>query len=87
MCIWIDGCSTSLVEKPFWYYQTIGDETERFGSLYLFCWFHNKQLAGVIAAHVDDLLLGGSAEFLKKIVKPLKEQYPFKHSKVNQSES
>ena len=38
-----------------------------------------KQVIGVIALHVDDMCLGGNSEFTERILKPLKEKYPFKH--------
>ena len=37
------------------------------------------RVIGVIALHVDDMCLGGNSEFVERILKPLKEKYPFKH--------
>ncbi len=85
-------CVYGLMDAPLRWWKSLSSTIRQLGMKQseldpcIFYWFHNKQLAGVIAAHVDDLLLGGSAEFLEKIVKPLKETYPFKHWKMHQSE-
>jgi hypothetical protein len=54
------------------------------------CLFYSRdqenQLNGVIAFHVDDLILGGTKEFHEHIFQPLKKKYPFKHVKVGEGE-
>ena len=85
-------CVYGLMDAPLRWWKCLSGTIRQLGMKQseldpcIFYWFHQQQLAGVIAAHVDDLLLGGNAEFLEQVVKPLKEKYPFKHWKVNQSE-
>ena len=54
------------------------------------CLFYSRdqenQLNGVIAFHVDDLILGGTKEFHEHIFQPLQKKYPFKHVKVGEGE-
>ncbi|CAE7637419.1 PCSK5 [Symbiodinium sp. CCMP2592] len=52
----------------------------------VFWYFHKGKLAGTIALHVDDMVLGGNAEFQEHVVNKLKQQYPFKHWKVGAGE-
>ena len=44
-----------------------------------FYWYHDNALSGVIAFHVDDLVIGGSTVFAEKVLKALRERFPFKH--------
>ena len=52
----------------------------------IFYWYKQNVLQGVMAVHVDDLLIGGSNDFLSEVVEPLKAKYPFKHWKTGQSD-
>ena len=44
-----------------------------------FHWYHEGRLSGVIAFHVDDLIMGGSRVFQKEVLEALKKRFPFKH--------
>ena len=52
----------------------------------IFYWYDRSVLAGLIACHVDDLLIGGTANFATQVIDPLKKIYPFKHWKFGKSE-
>ena len=41
-------------------------------------WYQQGQLKGVIAFHVDDLVMGGSAEFHECVLTKLRARFPFK---------
>ena len=51
-----------------------------------FYYFHERVLHGVIALHVDDMVLGGSDVFLESIVRRMREKFPFKHWITKQGE-
>ena len=40
---------------------------------------HQGKLSGVIAFHVDDLIMGGGSRFEQEVLGALKERFPFKH--------
>ena len=43
-------------------------------------WYHHLgNLSGTIALHVDDMILGGDRFFQERVLKRLRETYPFKH--------
>ncbi|CAE7666546.1 GIP [Symbiodinium sp. CCMP2456] len=52
----------------------------------VFYYYSNKQIAGVIALHVDDLCTGGNEDFQKNVLQPLRSMFPFKHWKVGAGE-
>ena len=45
----------------------------------IFWYHHNGSLSGVLALHVDDMIMGGNCHFQENVLKKLKETYPFKH--------
>lgn len=45
-------------------------------------WFCQGELQGVIALHMDDMVIGGSEMFQEQILTQLKRKYPFKHWSV-----
>lgn len=47
-----------------------------------FHWYYEGVLAGVVALHVDDMVIGGSDMFHEKVLLKLRDKYPFKHWKV-----
>ncbi len=47
-----------------------------------FYWFHEKRLSGVLALHVDDLVMAGNEKFHDSVLSGLKKAYPFKHWKL-----
>ena len=65
--------------------QSLGLRPSRFDPC-LFYYYHNNQLAGVIALHVDDLCIAGSKYFEEHVIKPLKEMFPFKHWKSGEGQ-
>ena len=54
------------------------------------CIFYSRtpsgELQGIVAFHVDDLLIGGTKEFFEKQFTQLKHKYPFKHVKQGEGE-
>ena len=80
-----------LADAPLAWYQLftktllgLGCRQSKFGEFqksiyYAYSKQQPKELNAVIALHVDDMCLGGNAEFVEPVVKPLKEKYPFKH--------
>ena len=44
----------------------------------VYYYFKDGKPDGVIAVHVDDLLMAGSEHFQKKVLEPLRKAYPFK---------
>lgn len=46
----------------------------------------DKTLAGVVAFHVDDLIIGGNQWFYDGVFKKLTETYPFKQIKFDEGE-
>ena len=44
-----------------------------------FYWYQQGRLAGVIAFHVNDLIMGGTQGFHKEVLEALKMRFPFKH--------
>lgn len=44
-----------------------------------FRYYHDHELHGVLALHVDDMVLGGSHVFMQNVVKKMREKFPFKH--------
>eukprot|EP00435_Cladocopium_sp_Y103_P072500 s192_g40.t1 len=53
----------------------------------VYFWYNKEngeQLEGVIALHVDDMVIGGSDVFHEKVLSLLKQRYPFKHWKLKQ---
>lgn len=54
------------------------------------CIFYKRnvvgQLIGVIAFHVDDLVFGGTEQFMTEVFEPLQRKYPFKHAKHGSGE-
>ena len=45
-------------------------------------WYHEGELQGLVALHVDDMIIGGSEEFHEKVLFQLRQVYPFKHWKT-----
>ena len=41
---------------------------------------------GIIALHVDDMMLGGAEVFIKQVMELVRKKYPFKHFKVGSGE-
>ena len=48
----------------------------------VFYWYHEGTIGGLIALHVDDMVIGGNEEFHEKVLRKLKQRYPFKHWKI-----
>lgn len=51
----------------------------------IFYWYHGGHLHGVIALHVDDMLIAGTMEF-ETILTQLRKRYLFKHWKERQGD-
>lgn len=51
----------------------------------IFYWYSRARLCGVIALHVDDMLIAGTNEF-EEVPTRLKQRYPFKHWKERQGD-
>ena len=52
----------------------------------VFWYFNGDEIEGVIALHVDDMILGGGEVFRKHVIEQLKGLYPFKHWKEGSGE-
>ena len=46
----------------------------------IFYWYHGGHFHGVIALHVDDMMIAGTTDF-EKVLTRLRERHPFKHWK------
>ena len=74
-----------LADAPRQWFLCLSEELKRLGLRQsqldpcCFYWYHNQTLSGVIAFHVDDLVIGGDAIFAEQVLKPLRERFPFKH--------
>ena len=44
-----------------------------------FRYYHDHELHGVLALHVDDMVFGGHMFSWRNIVKKMREKFPFKH--------
>ena len=42
-------------------------------------WYQHGRLEGILAFHVDDLVMGGSSEFHRVVLERLQQRFPFKH--------
>lgn len=42
-------------------------------------WFNGGVLQGLIALHVDDMIVGGTDQFHEQVLSRLKQRFPFKH--------
>ena len=51
-----------------------------------FRYYHDHTLHGVLALHVDDMILGGSPVFMEMVVKKMREKFPFKHGITHKGE-
>lgn len=90
-----DGClieaakaAYGLADAPLAWYQSFTRSLESLGcrrSVFDQCVFYvyntraPHDLIGVIAVHVDDMIMGGNEEFNQRILIPLRQKYPFKH--------
>ena len=52
----------------------------------IYYYYHNRQIAGVIALHVDDLCMGGNKQFQQQVQDKLRDMFPFKHWKTKKGE-
>ena len=50
-----------------------------------FYWHDGEKLSGVIAFHVDDLVMGGSVHFHELVLSKLRDRFPFKHWKTGKA--
>ena len=85
-------CVYGLMDAPLRWWKSLEKTFKSLGMTQsqldpcIFYWYDRSGLSGVIACHVDDLLIGGSANFATQVIDPLKKIYPFKHWKFGQSE-
>ena len=77
----LNKCLYGLADAPRMWFIELSETLESFGmevSLYdesFLFWRKEGKLQGVMGVHVDDFLNGGSKEFQKKILQPLKEKF------------
>ena len=77
----LNKCLYGLKDAPRMWFVELSETLESFGmevSLYdesFLFWRKEGKLHGVMGVHVDDFLNGGSKEFQKKILQPLKEKF------------
>ena len=85
-------CVYGLMDAPLRWWKslerTLKDLTMKQSELdpCIFYWYKNDVLHGALAVHVDDLLIGGSKDFMDEVIAPLKAKYPFKHWKTGKSD-
>ena len=77
----LNKCMYGLADAPrMWYTELIetleklGMEVSLYDESFLF-WRYNDKLRGLMGVHVDDFLNGGSLQFQKNILQPLKEKF------------
>ena len=74
-----------LAEAPRQWWLCLSGELEKLGMRRsvldpcCFYWHHQGQLQGIIAFHVDDLIMGGSQAFHETVLGALRARFPFKH--------
>lgn len=77
-----------LADAPLAWYQSFTRSLESLGCrrsafdqciYYVYSKHGSHDLIGIVAVHVDDMIMGGNEEFQQRVLGPLKEKYPFKH--------
>ena len=81
-------CVYGLMDAPLKWWRSIASTLTQLGMKQseldscVFLWFDNEnqdRLGGILALHVDDMLVGGNKNFQEKVLSQLKIKYPFKH--------
>ena len=78
-------CVYGLMDAPLRWWRSITATLKMLGMKQsemdpcVFIYFHNNQLAGLIALHVDDMVVSGDSHFKAEVTDKLRNKYPFKH--------
>ena len=78
-------CVYGLMDAPLRWWKSITTTLKMLGMKQsemdpcVFYWFWDSQLAGVVALHVDDMVISGNQHFKANVTDKLRNKYPFKH--------